>query len=544
MSDFIYNPPERSTAFVAYTREPVEDADPNGQVRPFRSQTYIAEFPSIKVKEITEKSHGSGDREFTNLSVKFDAASAGIPNFSNDFGASLNAADPAADLLRTAHQRDLPIMLVKETARNFRNDDGKIDPHRTIADLRGAKPDNSAGTANDTRANCHNVVAGIGPAGNPAAFTVTGECTSDPSDWAALRGNKSGAFAPTAQWRAAEGGLIPNDAPTGGDGLVDMDALAQAVADRLAPVLAPTGRSAAAAPTSAQNMDRPAVRSTSAKVAEAKRWQPWNSDGSVNASSYLMTKERAVWTYALRKIVAVGYLDGAPEESATRLHKMLLWMTDKVQESAANRCERTDGSHFESSLWVQLVLDEVSVVPGCEKYRFRGEVLAERDTANAWMQAVVEKASQMQRDALARAEAYLEGDRTAAGVTPRSPQTPPQATPAGPAGEPAPATAEAPAAAPSPATQVPAAAVTGSARDHVGDWVAFLGRVATWAPGRLEVFDPLLAEEFGTVDMDAIDGTDFANFIAIWDKSNDTRRDFSEKAKEAAYAAGNLAGAA
>lgn len=541
MSDFIYNPPERSTAFVAYTREPVEDADQNGQVRPFRSQTYVAEFPSIKVKEITEKSHGSGDRAFTNLSVKFDAESAGIPNFSNDFGASLNAADPAADLLRTAHQRGLPIMLVKETVRNFKNDDGKIDPHRTIAELRGANPDNSSGTATDTRANCHNVVAGIGPAGNPAAFTVTGECTSDPSEWAALRGNKSGAFAPTAQWRAADGGLIPNDAPAGGDSVVDMDALAQAVADRLAPVLAPAGQPSPAL-TPARTITRPPVRSTTAKVAEGKRWEPYNSDGSVNAWGYLLTKERAVWTYALRKIVAVGYLDGDPEESAGRLHKMLLWMTDKVQSIAANRCDRLDGSHFESSKWVQLVLDEVSVVPGCEKYRFRGEVLAERDTATAWMQAVVEKAAQMQRDALARAEVYLEGDRTAVSGTPQSPQPtqqPPQATPAVQADTSASATPEA-----GTAAQVPAAPQAGSARDHLDDWVAFLGRVVTWAPNRLEVFDPLLTEEFGTSNLDAIDGTDFATFIATWDQSNDTRRSFSEKAQEAAYAAGTLAGAA
>lgn len=355
-----YTAPDRLTSYVAYGAEGISSPDADGQPIMVRPQVFVREFPSVLVSKAVTKEQGEGEDRFSTTHFTFDAASAGVPRFRNDFGALLRAGSPGHDLLMEAERRKAPVTVVIETRRKPRDDEGNdIDPRTPIHELRGAtKPGGRKGDPARTKATCINLIAGVGPAGHDDRFELTSEVSTDPSEWAALRVNTDGQFAPPG-WRVVRGGVTP-------------------AAD-----------AAAAA--------NPAV------------------GGGADAAGLLAAKQRPVIEWAARKLTAVGAIENLIADSV-RMAEVVLWCADKVHQRTVGEvaAPRLEKSHGESLRWVQSVIDTYSVADA--SCQFTPDLLApeSRGRGVAWAERVVEVAVEYQTSVLASVESYLTRDSGAA----------------------------------------------------------------------------------------------------------------------------------
>lgn len=383
-----YVEPERKTEFIAYHKDTVDTPDENGQPIRFRAQTLVREFPSVLVKDhktSTVPGH-SGSPDLVTSNFTFDAASLGIPGFTNDFSASLRADDPAHQTLVWAQQNNAPVLLVVETARKARDDKGQpIDPHTTIHELRGATADGKQGNPQLTRKHCKNVIVAVAQPGNMASLRVTSEAVSDPTEWVGLRNNSDGRYAP-AGYRPGDGGIVsvtPGTPQAGGATLGEdaVAAIVAQVADLIRPLVTDKANG------------RPPQRDTIAL--EEQPWKPWNSDGRLNAGSWAMSKYRAHFEWALGKMNQVGIIDDVLD-AAEKLTLRVLWMIDRVHGAVVQTTgnPRLTKSHGEASRWVLFVIDKVSM--SGEAYKpliFTPEVMTDEAVRNAWSSAVIEQAT-------------------------------------------------------------------------------------------------------------------------------------------------------
>lgn len=563
MSAFQYDPPARRTEFVAYTAAAREVADETtGEVCQYRQQVWVMEYPNVKIAEI-KKTTVSGERDsFVNLYVTFDAASAGLRH---NFGASIRADDPLAAILEKAAANNVPITLVKETKRRQHVYDSKdeVDQFAPISELRGAKPDNSESNNQSTRKNCSNVLAGACPAGHPEHFILSREITTDPTEWKMLRSNQSGAMSPDPSlWRPGKGGLISvTHSASAAAGNVDVDALAAALTETLGDALA----ARLSGVLNQRGGPAPARTSTGGE----RPWEPVFPDGSAKPNSYLLSKERAVLAYALRKLTNMGKVEGDVLADATALKRLLLRTYDYAHKQIAPRLGRGDKSHFETSQWVETVIDHVSLLPGMEHLQLTAEVVDDPDGQGAqWGRAVGDMAVRLEREAMGDVEAYARGQHAAGPASAGSPtsarsaqsptsprQTPapqqpaaPQGPPAAPHGgtqQPAPASTPRPAQSPADSAAADAAAADPWAQSSAGEktfrsaaelrahWETLITEAIPGGTASAAACDPLLVSVFGTADLTVIDYDDFYPHLTKW---RSAPADFSAQAQHA-YAA-------
>src|SRR5699024_9637638 len=151
--------------------------------------------------------------------------------------------------------------------------------------------------------NCSNIVAAIGPTADPATNILSPETHSDPLRWPDFRSNHDGDLIPpgfvrveSADGSPASAIVAREDAPGGapaGGGAVDVDAIAEAVAARLAGGQGGGNRP----PKQAQ------------KSAEARAWEPFNTDGTPNAGSYIVGGARSTWSTAMSLLENAAYAE-------------------------------------------------------------------------------------------------------------------------------------------------------------------------------------------------------------------------------------------
>lgn len=395
-----YIAPERAANYVAYGRESIQTPDENGQPEHFRPQVFVREYPSVLVKEHDTKTIAgkAGTDDLVTTSFRFDARSTGVPNLTHDFYASLRADDPAHAVLLWAEENKAPVTAVLETVRKGKDDDGKpISPRTPIHVLRGAGRDGKNGNANITKSNCKNLVAAVAQPGNPASIKVTTEAVSEPSEWVALRPNRSGEFAP-AGWRLVKDDQqqpigITNmptaptvDAPAAPVGDDMVSEIARQVADIIRPMVVsgPAGRP----------VERPGV------AQEEQPWKPWNTDGRLNAGNWAMGKYRAQFDWALNKLVSTGYtatLAGEEVvEAAGKLAVLVLWMTDQVHQRVVPTVGHPwlSKSHAEANRWVQFSIDRLSVAsPDLAQLEFNPALMQDAAARRVWVDMVVDQAS-------------------------------------------------------------------------------------------------------------------------------------------------------
>lgn len=518
-----YAAPEHPTNYVAYAKEPsrVGNAD-TGEATDFRPSLFVREYPSILVKGFTRKQGEYKGETFQFASVKFDAASAGMSGFKQDFGASIEAAGPACDLLEQAYNQNKPVRVVVETVRRTRNADtgDPISPLTYIHDLRGAQADGKRGNANQTGQTCKNIVAGVGAAGNGSSFVLTSEVQSDPAEWAVLRTNRDHTLPPTG-WRVHEGGIIPTGTASATGAAVDADDVASRVAAILKPIMSGT------------TTDRPRPKAQESHSVEAKPWEPWNSDGRVNLGGYLMVAERALFDEAVRLVASVDQ-PGEVLQSAWRLVPVLRGMADAVQVNtygSGARPDRGAKSHVEASKWVSWVYTTLATVPGFEHLAFTQDVLD--GDMDAWAQNVVTQASQLFTQAAGSVESYLgaptdatEGASSTSQTTTAEPPQKSQSDQDESPSQPEPHTE------PEPETaSLDEWATTASNPAAKERYEALLNRAGQAA--HPERFHPLLIERFGAWTLADIPLTDFEKALDEWDRDDDAVSAFVNEAFQA-----------
>ena len=361
MSTIATRPATGGARFVAYDRSIVRIGNPaDGSAISVRAETWVEEYSTILVAQYQEKSNNGFDTVY----VQFDAASTGAPGMSHNFGASTEAGGAVAARLKHAYDTRTPVYVAIETRRR-KTVEGKrdqpIDVLTPIHTLRGATGDSLSGQPQATKANCAKVIVAVGSVDDlsDTAIASDKELRSDMAEWPQLRGNKLGDLPPEG-WRCIvhdgkrTGGIT--QAPAASSAGADVEAIAAAVAAHLG------GSADGKAPAP----QRPgAVRGRPGAVAEAKPWEPVNSDGRPNMGSELAAKIRAVHESAV--YLFTGALEAAevlPEISEEQsldhvwgLTETLLWMADKVQERVVGRTNRDERSHREAGMWVTQVIN-------------------------------------------------------------------------------------------------------------------------------------------------------------------------------------------
>lgn len=364
MSTTASRPANGVARFVAYDRNPVRIGNPeDGTAISVRAETFVEEYASIAIKDFVEKSNGEG---FDTVYVKFDAASTGAQGMQHDFGASAEPGGVLAARLRKAFETGTPVYVAIETRRRKhveKKRDEPIDPRTPIHTLRGATGESLSGQPQATKANCVKVIVAAGSVDDPADTAIASDkdLRSDISEWIQLRGNKLGDLPPEG-WRClvADGkrtGGITNATPTGGS--ADVDAIAEAVAGKIAGATGGPARQSQAAANSV-------VRGRPGLVAEAKAWEPVNSDGRPNMGSYLAAKLRATHhsaVYLFQDALSAVDESEQPElteeqslEHVWQLTELLLWLADQVQKHVVGTVNRNESSHKEAGQWVQQVI--------------------------------------------------------------------------------------------------------------------------------------------------------------------------------------------
>ncbi|MCZ4590422.1 hypothetical protein O4328_43575 [Rhodococcus opacus] len=369
--------------FVAYDRNPVRIGNPeDGTAISVRAETFVEEYASIAIKEFAEKSNG----DFDTVYVKFDAASTGAQGMKHDFGASAEPGGALAERLRKAYETGTPVYVAIETRRRKHVEnkrDEPIDPRMPIHTLRGASGESLSGQPQATKANCVKVIVAAGSVDDPTDTAIASDkdLRSDISEWTQLRGNKLGDLPPEG-WRCLvadgkrTGGITP-DGPKSGS--ADVDAIAEAVAGKIAGTKGAPARSGQPAANSG-------VRGRPGLVAEAKAWESVNSDGRPNMGSYLAAKLRATHqsaVYLFQDAVTAVEESEQPElteetslEHVWQLTELLLWLADQVQKSVVGAINRNEASHKEAGQWVQQIIST--------RYPYAVEHITDDDARREW----------------------------------------------------------------------------------------------------------------------------------------------------------------
>lgn len=504
-----FTPPASKCSYVAYQATPERIGNPDtGEAIDLRPSVFIREFPSVLVSRITRKVHREGTKDqFETASVTFDAASVKVDGFTKDFGASVQVGGPVLSTLEEAHKRGAPVYVAIETARKARPRGGTYDAAAYIHDLRGAKADGSGGNANTTEENCWNVVVGCGPAGaGPEYIVFAGDLRSDPAEWESLRRNRDHTL-PPAGWRIDRGGITPSaTAAASGGGNVDVQALAHTIAEQVRATLAPAFQGA-------PSRVRPPQREQYAQ--EAKPWEPWNTDGRVNLSSYGITKDRYTFAEAVALLTddtgepAITGDGDAFLNTAWALADTLLLMADHVQaQVSGHRPNRDQGSHKEAARWCSTVYTDL---PPSFGTRFTPEVAAGPETMQAWAEKVIPVAARLFARSAERVTATLVGD---------TPTPAPQGHSVATQGPP-------------PAQQAPQGDPQGQGMvtDNHGMVAAWEGLLASVGQAEHpERFTHLLIETFGQGVLSRIPADAFAAHLSTWQANS---RGFSQAAYEA-----------
>lgn len=490
-----FTPPDYKSEYVAYTAEPFRTGNPEtGEATELRASVFVREFPEVKVASVERKTKEVRGEEFTYGYVQFDAKSLNVAGYELDFGSNVQVESPAFALLEEAHKRGVPVYVALETSRKARNRDGEqISKAAYIHDLRGANVDGTNSNNNTTRSHCKNTVAAVGVPGDPSSIVFTGESSTDPSEWGSLRKNRDHTLPPNG-WRIAQGGIEPSNSGSGGP--VDINAVADAVAQRM---------------TSQQG--RPSPQRSGPIAAEGKPWEPLNSDGRVNLSSYMVSKTRFTFETATAMLTEHTTPASDPQQfiaDAWLLTDLLLWMADAVQSNVTGgRPNRSEGSHKEAARWCALASETLSGTPAGEGLAFPESGVRDREAAQAWANRVVSVATSLFSHTAAQTERHIKGEDAPPAAAPQQAAPTPQADTPGPAPQ---------------EQQAPPAAPGQSAGGTVADDAAL---VAEWE-GLLaalnqaehpERFSPLLSETFGAGVLSHIDADAFRQQIAQW-KSN------------------------
>lgn len=378
---WVYQPPEKKAEWIGFDRREREVGHPEtGEVTLFRPSVFVREYASVLVKSFEAKTIQARGEEFSYAAVTFDAASLGVAGLKRDFSANV-AQGPAMEILREGHQRQAPVILVIEQIRRAKtkDDNSVIDPFTPIYELRGADSPGGKGDPRVTADNTRTVVAAVAPAGAPQSLVFSHECVTDPTEWSVLRRNYDFSRTPPG-WVKLAGGVMPsNSTPAnGGNANIDVDALADAVAARLA------DQSSHPAGSRSSTRGRGQV--------EATAWYPRNSDKSINLGSYLLLKQRCEFTEALALTTSDGTaIDDSLIEHTWKVAEMLLWATDAVQArtlGGGRGADRTAGSHKEAARWVSTVIEHF---PG-HNYPGNGQP---QDEMRTWIRRVVDTATSL-----------------------------------------------------------------------------------------------------------------------------------------------------
>lgn len=393
MSPIASRPSANVARFVAYDRNPMRIGNPeDGTAITVRAETFVEEYASIAIKEFVEKSTGDG---FDTVYVKFDASS-GAQGMQHDFGASAEPGGPLAHRLRQAYETGTPVYVAIETRRRKhveKKRDEPIDPRTPIHTLRGATGESLSGQPQATKANCVKVIVAAGSVDDPADTAIASDkdLRSDISEWTQLRGNKLGDLPPEG-WRClvADGkrtGGITNATPSGS--APDVDAIAEAIAGKIA-----GGKSAQTRQSS--SAANPVVRGRPGLVAEAKAWEPVNSDGRPNMGSYLAAKLRATHqsaVYLFQDALTAVEEPEQPElteeeslEHVWQLTELLLWLADQVQKHVVGAVNRNETSHKEAGQWVQQVITT--------RYPYAVEHITDDRARREWVKVVGKAATE------------------------------------------------------------------------------------------------------------------------------------------------------
>lgn len=564
----------RSAQYVAYEKERRRAADPDGS-GPItaRSEVFIQEYPSIRVKAVNESSTaGNGGQSFETLNVRFDASSAGL---SHDFSANTHPKTDTGEFLIWAHKNNVPVYLAIETRRRVKSKDEReeINPLASIRSLR--VPDGQQ-KANAEWTNNHTVKV-IAAVGRPAPdvqddakdpIRISRETTSDPAEWALLRDNKNGTLPPTG-WshltstgdpaigaiteqtttRTQDPGATMNrvDEPAFRDLVATVTAMSEA--------LTRAGVTSPQAPPDKQHQtDRRRAVAT-----EGRPYELTNSDGRVNMSSYAAVSIRCTRQSAARLLIDVlNPADGDaptlpdgfdPEKVTWTITGALLSAADDVQEHGTGGLRnRMHGSYKEAGRWIDGVISEVAP--------FTANELLDSAALEAWIDVVQQKASERMHAAGLALAVYAQVPPTTP-IYPTHPhadaapdeaseqiiapvvQTPPRASLplAGPApAEPQAESAAEPAHEPAD-TEAATVTLSGNAADnpHVIDaWNNLLE--ANGVADKPQTFHSLLTVQFGAWMMSEIPAEKFLTKINQWASDSALFRDEAMTAYQSARA--------
>lgn len=531
-------------SFVAYeakaSRTPlpilVGDREEKAHIHP---EVFIREYPHIKVKSIKPADNGGNG-----LAVEFDPESVPVAEGSKPLRRPINANTVAGTdiekALRWAHDNDEPVYLGVEFRRKYRNSSKQVIPYDTpIMTLRGCDADGNATDASQgaSRENISKVLAVVGPVSQPDRMLISPEVRSDPLTWPAVRSNRIGATPPLEWVRITRtdgtpgGAAIPKTTwteltNTGGGSLDEatMNRLADAVAARL---------SAPAAASSA-GLTRPAQQSS--RSVEAKRWEPFNSDGRINAGSYAVTALLALRDVALTALGDSNYAEAAAAADegrtptlltaeeitnrATSLAPVLAGVADRIQSSITGRpANRIDGSYVTATKTLrQIVLRDLPLTAA---------TVADPEASKKWLDAVADLGMTVAAAVIASTEGYLETVAEPAPVNDASGRGQRQAARQNPPTESRPATTAANRSVQQPpqpnfstdATTAPVASVTSRNTATLNDLVQLVDGMT------LLHLKPMVAATFGTSDLELIDPDKLTRFANTWKEDPDRFRE-------------------
>ncbi|MDN5759235.1 MAG: hypothetical protein L0H59_12015 [Tomitella sp.] len=526
------------TSYIAYTKEPSKKPVPvvvDGKNEPMQvySEVFVREYPTIKITKVDEPR--TDNQRVPSLYVKFDAASAKNADgeslrLREDFGGSITAGGDMETIVRRAYEEGVEVYVAFETKRKWkrRGTDEVISYLTPIQELRGAAGEGK-GNANATRDNCSNVIVAIGPTSDQSSTVLSAEAVTDPFNWGAFRSNHEGTLVPTGFVRVgspegnSSGAIVPRtDAPASG-GSVDTTEIAEKVAALL---------------QGGGEAGRPAQRA--ARSVEGKPWEPYNSDGSVNAGSYLATRSRDTWSGVMTLIENGSYAeqDAAQAEgreprmldqdalipSAASLTKVLLWATDRVQEAVAGHTNRADRSHQEAGKWVHQAATHVAPL------NVAWIVDDDKSAVKVWAKQIVDAATRLYATTMDDVQSYLDGP---AGE---------QASPTTDASTNAHGTVAAadrkttsPTQPQKSASSGPEAAVPVSAADdpELAERWAQLLATAKLAE-HVDHVSPLLVKAFNTDDLSSITAERFGVVLAVWEQNPERFFEAARSAYESA----------
>lgn len=464
--------------YVAYQEAPYRTGNAEtGEADEMRASVFVREIPSIKVRTIEHKQSTSRGETFAYAHVTFDAESMGTEGFRNDFGANVQAGGPVLALLEQAKERGAPVYVALETVRKARTSDQQtIDHAAYIHDLRGAARDGSKGNVGDTGRNCKNLVAGVGVAGDPSTVVFAGDMRSDPAEWASLRKNRDHTL-PPAGWKVSQGGIVRATSGSGSGDPANIDAIADAVAERMSSLN--SGRVAAS---------------------ENKPWEPLNSDGRVNLASHVVAKTRYTYIEATRLLTEHTTPASDPQHfiaDTWLATDLLLWMADEVQAAVTGkRPNRSEGSHKEAAQWCRTAYATLSGTPAGEGLTFPESGVSDTARARQWADRVVAVAAGLFSRAATSTEQYLTGATPATVQSPGSGQAP----------------ADPPA--PQPQATSPEDGPAAGDAETVAAWESLLATVGQ--AEHPERFTPLLTETFGAGMLAQIGSAALRQQITTW----------------------------